>query len=180
MRINMINWATEYELMQASPEYVFQWLKENALEERDLSQPDRSELEESLFLRNNELINFGLALCGTDYKLCYKIYQQCNHQIKRASLSGIAVSNSFGDTWLTMEDVIPGILKKFNSSSKQDKNQAYELLSTLLSNHHIPTKIIENLYTKTDEFSNLDDESWLCLIGMTTNNSLLKCKKKYA
>lgn len=177
MRINMINWATEYELMQASPEYVFQWLKENALEERNLSQPDRSELEESLFLRNNELINFGLALYGTDCKLSYKIYQQCNHQIKRASLSGLAVSNCFKDTWLTFEDVIPEILKQFGCSNKKKQNEAYELLSSMLSNQHVPAKIIENLYTKTDEFSNLDDESWLCLIGMTTNNNLLKCKK---
>jgi hypothetical protein len=40
-------WALEYKLSNASPEYVFDWLKENFVEKHDYSD-NRVNLEESL------------------------------------------------------------------------------------------------------------------------------------
>ena len=68
--------AIEYQLVNASPEYVFDWLKNNVVEKHILGDESRDQLENSLLLRNENLINLGLALYGEVPSIGYKLFKQ--------------------------------------------------------------------------------------------------------
>ncbi|MGB2247413.1 MAG: hypothetical protein ACPH3N_07070 [Alcanivorax sediminis] len=110
-------WAIEYQLVNAAPEYVFEWLKNNVVETHILGDEKRDQLENSLLSRNEKLINLGLALYGEVPSVGYSLFKSDDPTIKRAALSGRSVRPIFLDeSWVLNDDVIPALLEEECSS----------------------------------------------------------------
>lgn len=171
-------WAVEYQLVNASPEYVFEWLKDNVVEKHSLDDK-RDKLEEALLSRNEKLINLGLALYGVVPAIGYKLFKLDDSVIKRAVLSGRSVHPGFIEkSWVLNQDVIPLLLEEAKKKSVEyDGDDFYSneesFLHVLLNNKFIPSDIIEAVFEKSAPFNDIDDDLWIELVAMTVNNERL-------
>ena len=106
-------WAIKYQLVNAAPEYVFEWLKNNVVEKHTLGDEKRDQLENSLLSRNEKLINLSLALYGEVPSVGYSLFKSDDPIIKRAALSGRSVRPIFLDeSWVLNDDVLPALLEE--------------------------------------------------------------------
>jgi hypothetical protein len=163
-------WQTEYQLLNSSPEFVFDWLKSNLRGKVQVrfGEGGRDELEEKLLAKSNPLINLGLALYAESSSVGYQLYQSGDDVIKKASLSGRSVLPDFlDDSWIVNDDVIPSLL---NGDLSEGKSQ---LLGAALENENLPDGILESLFDKTELFSEVDDDTWLRLIVLSSKNKRL-------
>lgn len=162
-------WAVEYRLLNASPEYVFDWLEKNTVDYH------RVQLEESLLARNDNLINLGLALYASSPSVGYALFKSDDLTIKRASLCGMSVVRElFGESWVINDDVLPFLLEeeKLKKHSVVYENNK-TLLHELFNNKFLPVQILEAVYEKTGVFSDIDDDLWVRLVAMTAKNERL-------
>ena len=167
-------WAIEYQLVNAAPEYVFEWLKNNVLKSHSLSDENREQLEKSLLVRNHKLINLGLALYGEVASVGYLLFKSDDLTIKRAALSGRSVRPFLGESWVFNNDVIPNLLEQEKQNKKPETiSDDKTLLHELLSNKFLPTKVLENVYNKSGNFSDVDDDLWITMVAMSARNERL-------
>ena len=160
----METWQTEYQVAHSSPEFVFEWLKEYGSQKIIFTSPFAI-LEQTLFEKNNKLINLGLALYATEPSVVYKLYESGEQTIKRACLSGRSVEPmGFGTSWL----IEYGVLSEIMYNYKEDG--ALELLKSTFNNPHLPDSLLINLYTKSDIFTDVEEGVWVCLVGLTCGN----------
>lgn len=173
----MEQWALEYQLVNASPEFVFEWLKEKTEEEQ--YGVDREGLEKLLLARNDKLINLGLALFCKTPDVGYKLFsgarttvvvtsnetseQPQDSAIKKAALSGRSVKDSYSAGWLINEDVLPKLLSGWDE----------ELLRVLLSNPSIPDEILIDIFERNGVFKDLSKDKWVLLVGWVGSNERL-------
>jgi len=164
-------WKLEYELINASPEYVFHWLKENQVEAHDWGN-DRLSLEKSLLARDNNLINLGLALYAEESDIGYALYRMSDLALKRAALSGRSVNpRLLSKSWVLNDDVIPALIKGLSSDNKNEEEKC--LLNELFQNPLIPDDLLEAVFKKSDIFSDIDHNLWLHILAMTSQNKRL-------
>lgn len=168
-------WAIEYQLVNAAPEYVFEWLKNNVVEKNLLGDEKRDQLENSLLSRNEKLINLGLALYGELPSIGYKLFKLDDSIIKRAALSGRSVRPVFLDeSWVLNDDVIPVLLEEEKQNNQSDNNgDGITLLHELLKNKFLPDELLEAVCEKSGCFSSVDDDLWINLVAMTARNERL-------
>ena len=168
-------WAIEYQLVNAAPEYVFEWLKNNVVETQPIDVENRNKLENALFSRNDKLIKLGLALYGEAPSTGYSLFKSGDPTIKRAALSGRSVrSRYYGESWVLNDDVIPSLIeeeRKREESESDDKETTQ--LHHLLSNKYIPSEILEDVYKKSGLFSDVDEKLWISMVAMTARNERL-------
>jgi hypothetical protein len=168
-------WAVEYKLSNASQEYVFDWLKENQVEEPTWGN-DRKKLEESLLARNDNLINLGLALYSGEPAIGYKLYRSGDSVLRRAVLSGRTIRGRAANSWVISDDVIPDLIEAERQRAASDKHDDFfdddgiSLLHELLQNPSIPDHLLEAVFKKSDPFSDLDDDLWVNFVYMTCKN----------
>lgn len=161
-------WQTEYQLLNSSPEFVYEWLESNVRDKVTLGEYSRDELEEKLLAKNHPLINLGLAMYAESSTVGYQLYQSGDEVIKKASLSGRSVLPEFlDDSWVVNEDVLPCLLK--DDFSEGDS----QLLAAALTNKYLPDDILESLFNKTELFSDITDDTWLRLIVLSAKNKRL-------
>lgn len=171
-------WAIEYQLANAAPEYVFEWLKSNVAKEPNWDN-GRNKLENSLLARNDKLVNLGLALYGEIPSVGFKLFQSDDSVIRRATLSGRSVRSILGRSWVLNDDVIPVLLEeekqRKESESENDNSDDGEitLLHELLGNSFVPSELLTAIYEKTEPFSDVDDDLWIDLVSMTVRNERL-------
>ena len=168
-------WVVEYQLVNATSEFVFEWLKNNVVEKHSLGDEKRDQLENALLSRNDKLINLGLSLYGEVPSIGYRLFQSGDSIIKRAALSGRSVRPIFLDaSWVLNDDVIPVLLEeeKKNNQSENDDNEI-TLLHELLNNKFLPPAILEALYEKSGHFSIVDEDLWINLVAMSARNERL-------
>ncbi|MFQ2489840.1 hypothetical protein ACK31S_17855 [Aeromonas caviae] len=170
----MDGWVVKYQLLNSSAEYVFEWLKSTADENGKLSVflgEDREVLEFALLARNENLINLGLALFCLSPSVCFQLYKSGDHTIKRAVLSGLSLNGSldeFGhEAWVITKSVIPELIYSIEKNNSDDD---FQLISSVLCNKKIPDEILLSLYKKEGLFSNVSDELWLDLLWCSINN----------
>jgi hypothetical protein len=173
--IRMELWAVEYKLSNASQEYVFDWLKDNQVEDHDWGN-DREKLEESLLARNDNLINLGLALYANEPAIGYKLYRSGDSVLRRAVLSGRTIRGRAANSWVLNDDVIPDLIEAERQRAASDKHDDFfdddgiSLLRELLQNPSIPDHLLEAVFKKSDPFSDLDDDLWVKFVHMTCMN----------
>lgn len=168
-------WAIEYQLVNASPENVFEWLKNNVVEKHTLGDEKRDQLENTLLSRNKKLINLGLALYGEVPSVGYTLFKSDDPIIKRAVLSGRSIRPIFLDeSWVLNDDVIPVLIEdeKKNNKSESD-DDGITLLHELLNNKFLPSGILEAVYEKSGHFSDVDENLWISLVAMSVRNERL-------
>ena len=179
-------WAIEYNLVNATPEYVFEWLKNNVDEKRD---EERDKLENALLSRNEKLINLGLALFGEAPSVGHKLFKSTDLIIKRATLAGRSIqSRLLEKSWVMNDDVIPVLLEKEKQNNKSENNDYNDdnddnddkrsLLHELLNNKFLPSGLLEAVYEKSGYFSDIDDDLWISLVTMTVGNERLSTPYK--
>ena len=174
----MESWAVEYQLENAAPEYVFEWLKSNVLEKRNLGQ-ERDQLENTLLSRNDKLINLGLALYCDTPLVGHTLFKSNDQIIKRAALSGTSVKEKILETsWTLNDDVIPVLLDEYNQKNQPESDDLISLLKALLSNKNLPSEILEAVYERSGHFSEVDKKSRIRLVGMTVGNERLSTPYK--
>ena len=168
-------WAIEYQLVNATPEYVFEWLKNNVVEKHTLGDEKRDQLETALLSRNDKLISLGLALYGEVPSVGYTLFKSGDPIIKRAALSGRSVRPIFLDeSWTLNDDVIPVLIEeeKQNNQSENDDDEITPL-HELLNNKFLPSEILEAVYEKSGHFSEVDENLWISLVAMSARNERL-------
>lgn len=168
-------WAIEYQLVNAAPEYVFEWLKNNVVEKHTFLDEDRDQLENSLLSRNEKLINLGLALYGEVPSVGYTLFKSGDPIIKRAALSGRSVGPVFLDeSWVLNDDVIPALLEEERQNNQSESSDdGITPLNNLLNNKFLPSEILEAVYEKSGHFSDVDENLWISLVAMTARNERL-------
>jgi hypothetical protein len=168
-------WAIEYQLVNAAPEYVFEWLKNNIVEKHTLGDESRDQLEKSLLSRNEKLINLGLALYGEVPTVGYSLFKSDDPIIKRAALSGRSVKPIFLDeSWILNDDVIPALLEEERKNEKSETDDdGITLLHELLSNKFLPSEILEAVYEKSGHFSDVNENLWISMVAMSARNERL-------
>ena len=160
----METWQTEYQIANSSPEYIFEWLKEYGSQKFILAS-DFVDLEHTLLARNNKLINFGLALYATEPSVVYQLYQTGEHTIKRACLSGRSVKRVFlKNSWVMEHGVLSHIIANYEDEG------ALELLQAIFENPFLPDSVLVDLYTKNDIFADVEEDVWVCIVGLTYRN----------
>lgn len=160
---------TQYKLQNASPEYVFEWLKNNVVEIHLIGDDRRDELEKSLYERENKLIHLGLALYGEVPEIGYELFKSSDPVLRRAALSGRSVKPIIlGDSWVEKEDVLPVLLEEEKSLEKEPEEGT--LFHALLENEFIPSDILESIYKKDGIFADVDEKIWVNLVAMTALN----------
>lgn len=168
-------WAVEYQLVNAAPEYVFEWLKNNVIENHQFGDDDRTSLEQSLLARNNKLINLALALYGEVPSIGYGLFNTNDPVIKQAALSGRSLRPIFLDkSWAFNNDVIPALIE--DEMQQSENGAAYDgktLLHELLNNKFIPSNLLEAAYEKSGPFSEIDEDLWIKIVAMTARNERL-------
>jgi hypothetical protein len=168
-------WAIEYQLVNAAPEYVFEWLKNHVVEKHTFRNEKRDQLESSLLARNKKTINLGLARYGEVPSVGYSLFKSDDPIIKRAALSGRSVRAVFLDeSWVLNDDVIPALLEeeRKNEQSETD-DDGNTLLHELLSNKFLPSEILEAVYEKSGHFSDVDENLWISMVAMSARNERL-------
>ena len=168
-------WAIEYQLVNAAPEYVFEWLKNNVVEKHTLGDKKRDQFENTLLSRNEKLINLGLALYGESASVGHTLFKSDDPIIKRAALSGKSVKPVFlGDSWTLNDDVIPVLIEEEKKNNQPESDDdGITLLHELLNNKFLPSEILEAVYEKSGHFSNVDENLWISLVAMTARNERL-------
>jgi len=171
----MESWAIEYQLVNAAPEYVFEWLKNNVVEKHTLGEEKRDQLENSLLSRNGKLINLGLALYGEVPSVGYSLFKSDDPTIKRAALSGRSVRPIFLDkSWVLNDDVLSVLLDEERQNAKSETaDDGITLLHELLNNKFLPSEILETVYEKSSHFSDVDDNLWISMVAMSAGNERL-------
>jgi hypothetical protein len=160
----METWQTEYQLAYSSPEFIFEWLKEYGSQKHTFMS-DFAGLEKTLLSKNNKLINLGLALYATEETVGYHLYETGEHAIKRACLSGRSVKEGFiSKSWIIKYAVLDEILFNY----KEDG--ALELLEAIFQNPYLPDSLLVDLYSKNDIFSDIEEDVWVCIVGLTYRN----------
>lgn len=153
-----------YRLTNSSHEEVYAWLEANQPKKSEsLLLADREELESALLLMDHPLVNLGLALHGYEQNTGYEIYQKADRTLKKAALSGPTIRISIGKNWIIKEGVLSDLLESKDS----------ELLGALLSNPFLDDDLLVNLYEKTHQFKEIDDDFWQHLIAATLANPRL-------
>lgn len=169
-------WAIKYQLLNSSPEYVFDWLKLNTEDGNKWSfiSDERESLEEALLSQNNKLINLGLALFCLTPSIGLSLYNAGDHVIKKAALSGLSVKRAIGhEEWILNESVIPHLLQKLTKGEDSEDDvdsEHFELMRTILTNKNIADEVLTSLYKKDAIFSNIDDDLWLSLLFASLGN----------
>jgi hypothetical protein len=164
----------KYQLTNASPEYVFNWLEKNTGgDDFGYDMEDKEELERSLLSRKNNLINLGLALYGKIPAIAYELYALGGIEIQLAVLGSKSIGVGFRP-WIINKDVIPSLIKcetdELNSDSEKIQ---HSLLSRLLKNRHIPDRVLESLFKREEPFDNASDEMWSRLLQYASYNERL-------
>ena len=164
----------KYQLTNASPEYVFNWLEKNTGgDDFGYDMEDKEELERSLLSRKNNLINLGLALYGKIPAIAYELYALGGIEIQLAVLGSKSIGDGFRP-WIINKDVIPSLIKcetdELNSDSEKIQ---HSLLSRLLKNRHIPDRVLESLFKREEPFDNASDEMWSRLLQYASYNKRL-------
>ena len=163
----------KYQLTNASPEYVFNWLEKNTCGDSFGYKEDIEELERSLLSRKNNLINLGLALYGKIPAIAYELYALGSIEIQLAVLGSKSIGIGFRP-WIINKDVIPSLIKcetdELNSDSEKIQ---HSLLSRLLENRHIPDQVLESLFKREEPFDNTSDEMWSRLLQYASYNERL-------
>lgn len=172
-------WAVKYQLLNSSADYVFEWLKSNAIQVQECCflNEDRESLENALLARNENLINLGLALFCRAPSVGFKLYESGDHTIKRAALSGLSVKPVVGGeiTWILHESVLPRIIYRLE---KECASEDFELIKVILSNNSIPDDILLSLYKKDCLFSSISDNLWIKLLWESVNNKRISTPYK--
>jgi len=160
-------WVLSYWLELATQEHVYQWLQENKPErEVKFLERDTTEIEKALLIRNEPLINLGLALYGQCSDTGRKLLGNNNKTIDKAVLSGTTVRPSFvgsSESWVEQDGVVAGLLT----------NDSRELLATLVQNPNLPDDLLLSLLKKNGVFKEIEEELWLYLIGSIAGNPRL-------
>lgn len=151
-----------YELMHASPEYVYKWLKKNQTND----EVDKYNIEPFLLKRNEPLINLGLALYGENPDTGFTLYKTGNDEIKKAVLAGQTFAYSYG--WLLNEDILADMIR----------SKDLILLKHLFTNELIPDDLLIQLYEKKDLYSSLNDDDWHSILKLSLFNKRLKIIKE--
>jgi len=167
-------WAIKYQLVNAAPEYVFEWLKNNLVEKHNYGE-NRDEFENSLLSRNDKLINLGLALYGESPSVGYLLFKSDDLIVKRAALSGRSLRPIFMDkSWALNDDVLPVLLEEERKKEQaKTDDDGITLLHQLLINKFLPSEILEALYEKSGQFSDVDEDLWIRMVGMSARNERL-------
>lgn len=163
-------WAVKYQLLNSSAEYVFEWLKSKSDEKcksYNFLSEDRDDLECALLARNESLINLGLALFCLSPSVGFQLYKSGDHTIKRAVLSGLSLRTFGRKASIITESVIPELISRVEKNNSDDD---FQLISSVLGNKNIPDDILLSLYKKEGLFSNVSDELWLDLLWCSINN----------
>lgn len=149
-------------LSVASPDRVFQWLKESWTEpNKDLhlflphEDNGRRLLEYVLLRRRDPLINYGLARYG----YCREIIQQA-YDRGDASTRYAAVANPRGGPALSQAQEI---LRRGH----------LQLAQALLQNEFLPSGFIENLLLRKEDFKGISNDRFMMLIVALTGNKRL-------
>lgn len=164
----MDNDLVTYQLLNSSPEAVFEWLKNNAPTSGSrIWYEDRDDLEDALRKRSDNLINLGLALYGWCPSTGRELFKSEDEQIKKAALQGTTVYKEvLSDSWIQDEGFLQNLLTLWND----------ELLSSLFGNSNIPDELLIQLYERTAPFDSLSEENWTTLIIFTIKNPRLSLK----
>ena len=127
----MEQWAALYFLAHSDPVNVFNWLKENQRISSQRLEEERDEIEQSLLVRNEPIINLGLALYGSDSRVGSQLYEKGNETIKKALASSSSVAGNFlSDGWVV--GLLPYIMEEWNVG----------VLKELFSNQYLPHEIL--------------------------------------
>ena len=182
-------WAIEYQLVNSAPEYVFDWLKNNVEDDHVFGERTRQKLEVALMARNDKLINLGLALYSEVSLTGYELFKSEDPVIKRAALSGRSIKSKLLEKdWVFKKSIIAELLEDDKQRNLSNTNDGTEvtLLHELLKNKFIPVKLLKSIYDKSGFFSDIDEETWIRLVGLTTRNKrknitskCLQCNLQY-
>lgn len=167
--------AATYLLINAAPEYVFDWLKGHSNPSNLFSIDSKEELEQALLSRNEAVIDLGLALYGSEPSTGQTLLNKDIFEIKKAVLSGTTIIGRFSrKPWIENTGFLTEVLSVFtDTNNENERDKAKQLLECLFKNRHIPRVTLENLYTKSSVFSDLDETNWTTLIAFSTTNPLL-------
>lgn len=131
----------------------------------------KKELEQALRTRNDSLINLGLAQFAAEEKIVLELYQSAqdrsgsqkdyNFALRLACLSNV-VAGGFIRGFLDKVDV-----KELMTAETEDE------IATFLGNPTIPTDRLESLFSRTDEFENIEHDKWVPYIYYAARNPRL-------
>ncbi len=147
-----------YWLSHASPDAVFEWLR------------NQEEIDKVLIGRDEPLINLGLALWGYSPESGGHLFKHGDRTIKKAVMSGRSIQHQMrhSEVFVQVKEfvgVLEGLLESF------DEN--LDLLESYLSNELIGEGLLADLYEKRTPFDSLTEEQWIKAIGRTISNPRL-------
>lgn len=157
----------KYWLTHATPDAIFEWLRE----QNDsfillYSHKGAKEIETLLIERHEPLLNLSLALYAKDLssETLLSLFRNEDRTIKKAALLSESIL-SRGSSLSSFANflgsgVLQGIIDSFDE----------ELLESLLSNESVPDDLLVSLYEREKAFNSLTDKQWLTAIAFTASN----------
>jgi len=164
---------TEARLLIADPETVYRELQEYGtyVNGPGLVFGDE-ELENTLFQRNDRLVNLGLAQYGTSAKILKQLYHSAGIDIQNPSDAkynmGLRVS--------CLSNKQLGWMNGFDYAGLFSKGECAETIG-LLKNPSIDVNVLCSLYRKNKTFEHTSDKTWFDFVNYSSNNPRLNIDK---
>lgn len=160
-----------YQLTHASPDTVFEWLREQKPNFRIFGGAHR-DIADVLIKRDEPVINLGLALYATLFDDdAMNLFRNSDKTIKQAVLAGPSVGRGLLVRWIDKDsEILRGLLQSFDDN--------LEMLVFLLSNESIDHCLLTLLYDRQEPFDELTDEQWFNAVDCSSSNQSL-CPSSY-
>jgi hypothetical protein len=166
---------TEARLLIADPETVYRELQEYGtyVNGPGLVFGDE-ELENTLFQRNDRLVNLGLAHYGTSAKILKQLYQSATTATDTQDPSDIKYNLGLRVACLSNKHL--DWMRRFDYGELFLKGECPETIA-LLKNPSIDEDVLSSLYRKSKTFEEADEKIWLDFINYSSSNPRLNIDK---
>ncbi|MDE2200733.1 MAG: hypothetical protein KGJ41_17115, partial [Rhodospirillales bacterium] len=161
-------------LMVASPEFVYEQIKFYGTND-DSYWSGKWRLETALLARDDKLINLALAQFGTHEKIIQTIYDQASSGAedgnKRRYNLGLRIA-CLSNRHLSRFNWPDFRLESLMAKGLTDEARA------LLTNPAINYSVLTALYEKSECFEQVDEDTWVAMISISSANERLNIDKK--
>jgi hypothetical protein len=170
----------EARLLNASPEVVYQSLKRNALRAMNNSSWEfsQSSFERNLFLRNESLVNLGLATFGFDQDTYNSLYNLSRSRIDNEADGRYKLGLRTG----CLANIITSNMTSYtNTKGVIDVEELRRILSdgghneyhALLRNPAVPDDLLVDIFNRTGPATDLPDKRWRWVVEVAGKNPRL-------
>jgi hypothetical protein len=194
----------EAQLVNSSPEYVYEWLRSHAEGQKAVDDLDE-EAEKALLMRQQPLVDLGLARYGGSQEVLRRLFREstassssdaessfhserglwihgkssATSAARLAVLTNQIVNRAHFVAWGGSRDTLPVFL--FNNDEELQAflaNATNLELAALLRNPNIDDDFLASLFDHAKWFANLEESRWRLLIAACTRNPRLSAKEQ--